>query len=63
MKREAEEKTVNRQAKGHDLLGMWEGSQNLSTTHKESRAQNNQVTAVGYIEHTVEIVKASWSLS
>jgi hypothetical protein len=41
---------------------MWQGSQNLRATQKESRAQNKQMTAVGYISDMEEIVKASWSL-
>jgi len=61
MKREAEEKKLHRKAKVHDFLEMWQGSQNLRATQKESRAQNNQMTAVGYISDTEEIVKGSWS--
>ena len=49
-------------AKVHDFLEMWQGSQNLRATQKETRAQNKQITAVGYISDTEEIVKASWSL-
>jgi hypothetical protein len=49
-------------AKVHDFLEMWQGSQNLHATQKESRAQNKQMTAVGYISDTEEIVKASLSL-
>jgi hypothetical protein len=49
-------------AKVHDFLEMWQGSQTLHATKKESRAQNKQMTAVGYISDTEEIVKASWSL-
>jgi hypothetical protein len=41
---------------------MWEGSQNLRATQKESRAQNKQMSAVGYISDPKEIVKASWSI-
>jgi len=41
---------------------MWRGSQTLRATQKESRAHNEQMTAVGYISDTEEIVKASWSL-
>ena len=63
MKKEAEEKKLHRMAKVHDLLEMWQGRQNLRATQKESRAQNKQMTAVGYISDTEEIVKASWSLS
>jgi hypothetical protein len=49
-------------AKAHDILEMWQGSQNLCATEKKSRAQNKQVTAVGYISVMEEIVKVSWSL-
>ena len=62
MKEEAEERNLQRMAKVHDFLGMWQGSQKLHATQKESRTQNKQMTAVGYIPHTEEIVKASWSL-
>jgi hypothetical protein len=62
MKKEAEEKKLHRMAKVHDFLEMWQGSQNLRATQKESRAQNKQMTAVGYISDTEEIVKSSWSL-
>jgi len=62
MKREAEEKKLHRMAKVHDFLEMWQGSHTLRATQKESRAQNKQMTAVGYISDTEEIVKASWSL-
>jgi len=61
MKREAEEKKLHRMAKVHDFLEMWQGSQTLRATQKESCAQNKQMTAVGYISDTEEIVKASWS--
>jgi len=62
LKKEAEERKLHRMAKVHDFLEMWQGSQNLRATQKESRAQNKQMTAVGYISDTEEIVKASWSL-
>jgi len=62
MKKEAEERKLHRMAKVHDFLEMWQGSQNLRATQKESRAQNKQMTAVGYVSDTEEIVKASWSL-
>jgi len=61
MKKEAEERKLHRMAKDHDFLEMWQGSQNLRATQKESRAQNKQMTAVGYISETQESVKASWS--
>jgi hypothetical protein len=41
---------------------MWQGSQNLRATQKESRAQSKPMTAIGYILDTEEMVKASWSL-
>jgi hypothetical protein len=62
MNKEAEERNLHRMAKVHDCLEMWQGSQNLRVTQKKSRAQNKQITAVGYISDTQEIVKASWSL-
>jgi len=62
MKKEAEERKLHTMAKVHHFLEMWQGSQNLRVTQKESRAQNMQMTAVGYISDTEEIVKASWSL-
>jgi len=46
----------------HDPLEMWQGSQNLHATQKESRAQNKKMTAVGSISDAEEIVSASWSL-
>jgi hypothetical protein len=62
VKKEAEERTLHRMAKVHDFLEMWQGSQNLRATQTESRAQNSQMTAVGYISDTEEIIKSSWSL-
>jgi len=62
MKKQAEERKLHRMAKVHNFLEMWQGSQNLSATKKESCGQNNQMTTVGYISDTEEIVKASWSL-
>jgi len=62
MKKEVEETKLHRMAKVHDFLEMWHGSQNLGATQKESHAQNKQMTTVGYISDTEEIVKASWSL-
>jgi hypothetical protein len=40
MKKVVEERKLNRMAKVHDLLEMWQGSQNLHATQKQSRAQN-----------------------
>jgi len=48
--------------KVHDFLEMWQGSQNLRATQKQSHAQYRQMTTVGYISVPEEIVKASWSV-
>jgi len=61
MKREAERKTLHRMAKEHHILEVWQGSQNICATQKESHTQSKQMTAVGYISDTEEIVKACWS--
>jgi hypothetical protein len=61
-KREAEQKKLHQVAKVHDCLEMWQGSQILRVTQKECRTQNKQMTAVGFISDTEEIVKASWLL-
>jgi len=60
--REAEEIFFHRIVKVQDFLDMWQGCQNLHGTQKESCAQNEQMTAVGYISDTKEIVKAPGSL-
>ena len=61
LKREAEEKKLHTMAKLHDFLEMWQGSPNLHVTQKESHAQNKQMTAIGYISDTEEIVNAFWT--
>jgi len=40
MKKEVEEWTVHRLAMVHNVLVMWQGSQNLSATEKKSRTRN-----------------------
>jgi hypothetical protein len=62
MKKEAEQKKLHQMAKVNDFLERWQGSQTLRCTQKESHTQNKQMTAVGYISDSEEIVKASWSL-
>ena len=62
MKRQAEETTLQRLAKAHNFLEMWQGSQLLWATQTKSRAQNTQITAKRYIPDTEEIIKAFWSL-
>jgi len=58
---EAEERILHRVAKVHNMVEMWQGSQNLSAIQKKACAQNKQRTAVGYIPDTEEIIKASWT--
>jgi len=48
----AEQRQLHRMALVHDFLEMWQGSQNLSATQKEFRAQNQQITGVWYISDT-----------
>jgi len=62
MKIELWERKLPRMANVHDFLEMWQGSQNLRVIQKESRAQNKQMTAVGYISDMKEIIIASWPL-
>jgi len=59
MKREAEESTLHRVAKVDNYLMIWQGSNNLCDTQMESCIQIRQMTAVGYISDTKEIVISS----
>jgi hypothetical protein len=52
MKKEAEGKKLHRMVKVHNFLEIWQGSQNLRATQKDSCTQNKQMTAVGYISDT-----------
>jgi len=61
LNREAEERTLHRMAKVHNLLQMWHDSQNLCATQKESHARHKQMSAIEYISDTEEIVNASWT--
>jgi len=60
-KREAEKRQLHRLAKVHDYPEMWQGSQNFHATWRESHAQKNQMTALGYISDTEEIITAPWA--
>ena len=62
MRKEVEESKLHKMVKVHIFLEMWQGSQNLLTTQKESGTQNKQMTDIEYISDTQEIVKASLSL-
>jgi hypothetical protein len=61
---EVEERILHRMAKLHDhnMLQMWQASQSLWVTQKESRAQNKQMTAMGYILDMEEMIKSIRSL-
>ena len=52
---------MHRIATVHKLIEMWQGGQNLCTTHHKSPAENKQMSAVEYISDMEERVKASWS--
>jgi hypothetical protein len=62
MKREVEERKLHWLAKVNEFLEMWQGSQHVGATEKESRAQRKPMTAVGFISDRHAIVNASWSL-
>ena len=62
MKKEAAEWKLHRMAKVRDFSEMWQGRQNLRATQKQSRAQNKQMTALGYLSDMGVSVKASSSL-
>jgi len=62
MMRKAEEWKLHRKVKVHNFMEMWQGSQNLCTTQKDSLDQNEQITAVWYILDAEEVVTASWAL-
>jgi len=61
LKREAEEWKLHGIAKVHNFFEMWQASQNLHATQKETCTQNKPMTAVWYIVDTEEIAKTSWS--
>jgi len=56
---EADKSLFHRMAKVHDYLEMRLGSNNLLATQKNSQAHNKQITAIGYISDTEEIIIAS----
>jgi hypothetical protein len=44
----------------YNVLEIWQSSQNQPAIQKELCSQNKQMTAVGYISDTADILKASW---
>jgi len=61
LKTKAEERTLHRMAKNHYFLETQQGCQNIHATQKDFHDQTKQMTAIGYISDTEEIVKMSWS--
>jgi hypothetical protein len=59
IKIEPEEKRLHKWAKVHDVLEIWQGSQNQQSTQKYSCTQIKPMTATEYISDTEEIAKAS----
>lgn len=45
----------------HNVLEIWQGSQNKHATQKISHTHNQHITAVGCISDTEENINASWS--
>jgi hypothetical protein len=60
--REAEERKLHRLAKVLDFLEMWQGSQIIHATQKESHTQNTHIKVVQSIFDTEEIVNAFWTI-
>jgi hypothetical protein len=60
LKSEADARKLHQMAKVHNCLEMWQGSQNLRATQRESHTQNKQMTGVEYSSDTEEIVNESW---
>jgi len=61
MKKDSERRQLHTMTKVHNFLAMWQGWHNLRAQQMESCAQNKQMTPMGYISDTEEIIKASWS--
>jgi len=60
IKTEAEERKLHRTSKVYDFLEMWHRSHNWYTIEKKSDFQNKQMSGLGHIWDTDEIVKTSW---
>jgi len=59
IQRTAEESKLHWMVKVHDFLEMWQGSQNLRATQKESHTPNMHMSVVVYISDAEAIVTAS----
>jgi len=62
MKWEVEERKLHRMANVHNHLEMLQHCKHLHATPEESHTQQKQLTAIGYISDTEEIVKACCAL-
>jgi len=58
---EADDTSLHRMANDRGFLEMWQGSTTLQAAQKESRTQDKQMPAVGFISDTEKIIKVSWS--
>jgi len=59
IQRVADQRKLHTMAEISKLMKMWQQSENIHSTQKESNNQNYQMTAVGYISVKKEIVTAS----
>jgi hypothetical protein len=62
IKNEAEDRNSHRIAMRHDFLEVWQGSQILCLTQKESRAEIKQMTTIGFISDMEDTVNAFFPL-
>jgi len=58
LNKEGEPRSLKSMAKVHDFLEMWQGTQNQCATQKEPHTQKKQMSTIGYISDTKEIIKA-----
>jgi hypothetical protein len=56
-KNEEEQRKLHPMANIYNFLQMWQGSQSLGATQKESRSQKTPRTDIGYILHAEDIIK------
>jgi len=62
MEIQVEEMLMHQMANIHDVLEMLPRCQNLHATQNKPRHHNKQMTALGYISETEEIMQECWSL-
>jgi hypothetical protein len=59
--RDAVEKSFHQMAMVHNVMEIWQGSQNQHATWKISHTQNQQITAKGRISDSEGNIKPFWS--